>query len=199
MVQTNNSFLADKVALRAGHLPVDGAIRVLDCFGGEGKIWKAVRKITGRKIVVLPIDIHSYDDVSFSLPGDNRAYLDTLDLKKFNVIDLDAYGIPFEQLETVLRSDFNGTIFVTFIQTLFGALPYGLLCAVGFNEEMVKKCPTLFSKSGWKYFLEYLAGKWITQIWHRQHARKHYIGFNYAGVSAADYSNHQGDKLANPS
>jgi len=195
MVQTNNSFLADKVALRAAHLP-DGKIRVLDCYGGEEKIWKAVRKITGKKIISLPIDTKEYNETSFYLSGDNRAYLQSINLKNFDVIDLDAYGVPFDQLEMIFKSEFNGVVFVTFIQSIMGQLPLALLRSVGFTDEMIKKCPTLFGKSGWKYFLEYLSLRGIKKIWHRSHARKHYIGFSCADRSGADYSIHPGDRVA---
>ncbi|MFA5420332.1 MAG: hypothetical protein WC341_17900 [Bacteroidales bacterium] len=177
MAQTNNSYLADKVALRINHLP-DGNLKVLECYGGEGKIWKAVRKITGRKIITLSIEIENdNDDLGFYLPGDNRAYLETLDLKKFDVIDLDAYGVPFDQMEQVFKSGYHGVVFVTFIQSVMGMMPVGLLHAIGFKEEMIKKCPTLFWKLGWKYFQEYLSLRGVTKIWHRSHARKHYICF----------------------
>lgn len=199
MAQTNNSYLADKVALRAGHLPAGDHLRVLDCYAGEGKIWAAVRRLTGRRITVLPIDVKEYEETSFYLPGDNRAYLQTLDLNRFDVIDLDAYGVPFDQLEQVFSSGYQGVVFVTFIQSVMGQLPLGLLRAVGFSDEMVKKCPTLFGRSGWKYFLEYLSLRGVTRIWHRSHARKHYLGFSCAGVTGAGLDSQQGGKVANPS
>lgn len=199
MAQTNNSYLADKVALRAGHLPAGEHLRVLDCYGGEGKIWAAVKRLTGRRITVLPIDLREYEDNAFYLPGDNRAYLQSLDLHRFDVIDLDAYGVPFDQLEQVFESGFQGVVFVTFIQSIMGRLPTGLLEAVGFTHEMVEKCPTLFGKSGWKYFLEYLSRRGVKRIWHRSHARKHYLGFNCAAEPAADYSIRPGGRVADPS
>ena len=196
MVQTNNSYLSDKVALRMNHIPDKERLRVLDCYGGEGKIWTAVKKLTGRKITVLPIEIKEYNNASFHLPGDNRSYLQTLDLSKFDVIDLDAYGTPIEQLETLFERNYKGVVFVTFIQSIMGMLPYVLLRAVGFTDEMVKKCPTLFGKSGWKYFCEYLSLRGVKTIWHRYHARKHYIGFSCAGQSSAGCDNQQGGSLA---
>ena len=196
-IKTNNSFLADKVALRAGHLPEKELLRVLDCFGGEGRIWKAVRKLTGKKIVTLPIDIREYDNTDFYLPGDNRAYLSTLDLSKFDVIDLDAYSIPFDQLEQVFTSGFKGIVFATFIQSIMGNIPYDMLVKLGFSTEMIKKCPTLFVKSGWRYFTEYLALRGVKTIWHRQHDRKHYLGFNCAEQFDEDCNIRAGDKFAN--
>ena len=93
--KTANSFLADKVALRLAHLPEQKTVRVLDCFAGRGTIWAAVRKLAPeRDIRVLPIEIQPEEDTLFSLPGDNSRFLETLDLNRFDVIDLDPYGTP---------------------------------------------------------------------------------------------------------
>src|SRR5688572_25502525 len=93
--KTNNSYLADKVALRVAHMPKAGEVRVLDCYAGQGVIWRAVERLTGREIKVLGIDVNKPDELSgFRMPGDNRAYLEIIDLSRFDVVDLDAYGIP---------------------------------------------------------------------------------------------------------
>lgn len=173
MAQTDNSYLADKVALRLDHLP-DEPIKVLDCFGGMGKVWQAVKILSAKNISVLPIDIIDY---GFHLPGDNKSYLGSMNLEKFNVIDMDAYGIPYEQMKIILDRKYRGIVFVTFIQSVMGQMSYGLLYDIGFTSEMVKKSPVLFGARGWKYFLEWLSSYGITEIWHRSHNRKHYLGF----------------------
>lgn len=188
MAQTkvNNSFLKDKIALRINHLP-DGDLRVLDCFAGSGLIWQAIaRALPERSIKVLPIDTQPYDG-AFRLPGDNRRYLSELDLSRFNVIDLDAYGVPIEQLETIFERGYNGVVFVTFIQSAYGTMPYAALQAIGFSESQIEKCPTLFSERGWKYFREYLALRGVRRIVHRSRERKHYLAFNCAEEHVADY------------
>ncbi len=119
--KTNNSYLADKVALRVAHLPDREVLRVMDCYAGSGVVWSAVKKLTGRRIAVLPIDI-SADVDGFHLAGDNKQYLETMDLSRFDVIDLDAYGVPYDQLKIVLDRGFHGTVFVTFIQSVFGTV-----------------------------------------------------------------------------
>jgi len=172
--KTVHSYFADKVALRAGHLPVD-PVKVLDCYAGRGMVWAAVQKVTERKISVLPIDIADYG--VFHLPGDNRAYLDSIDLSRFNVIDLDVYGVPYEQLRSIFNRGFDGTVFVTFVQTIVGVMNRGLLYEVGFTEDMVKKIRTLFFRRGWQYFLDWLAMNGVEQIWHRSKDRKHYLAF----------------------
>jgi len=187
MAQTDNSYLADKAALRAGHLPESDEISVLDCYGGSGKVWKAVGRLVEKNIRVLPIEIKDYG--WFHLPGDNMKYLGSMDLSKFNVIDMDAYGIPYEQLKEIFDRGYKGTVFVTFIQSIFGSVNHEMLIDVGFTKDQIKKIPTLFGKRGWEYFLEWLGLHGVEKIWHRCHARKHYIGFNcVAGSSIGSHS-----------
>jgi hypothetical protein len=174
-VKTDNSFLVSKIMLRARHLPKD-PVRVLDCFAGTGLIWNGVIEQTGRDISVLPIDKRK--DISrFRLPGDNTRYLRTLDLSLFNVIDLDAYGVPYAQLATVFDRKWKGTVFVTFIQTMFGQLPTDLLTAVGFSTIQHEKIPTLLGTRGWQYFAQWMASRGVRRIHHMSHQRKHYCAF----------------------
>lgn len=183
MAQTDNSYIADKIALRCNHLPDKETITVLDCFGGKGVIWKGCVTKSGKKIRRLAIDTRK-DEIGFHLPGSNMAYLDTLDLSRFDVIDLDAYGVPYEQLKMLFRRGYKGAIFVTFIQTVMGAMPHGLLYDVGIPKEMIEKCPTIFYGSGWLYFLDWLAMNGVKKISHRSHDRKHYLYFSGAELSA---------------
>ncbi len=175
--QTDNSFLGDKIALRMSHLSEE-PIKVLDCFGGKGLVWQGVKILTKKDIKVLAID---KIDFGFHLPGDNVRYLQELDLSKFNVIDLDAYGVPLEQLDIIFEKSFTGMIFVTFIQSLMGGLPHKMLNDLGFSKKMIEKISTLYGKRGWQYFLEWLALKGVSKIWHRTKGRKHYLAFNLSG------------------
>jgi hypothetical protein len=158
--KTDNSFLRDKVQLRVNNLP-PGDLRVLDCYSGKGLIWAAVERITGRKIIILPIDKRPDKD-DFHLPGENLEYLETLDLSRFNVVDLDAYGIPFDQIDCLIRRGYQGTVFVTAIQSVMGRLPNSMLEAIGFTPVQIEKAPTLLCKRGFEYLLEYLASaRWL--------------------------------------
>lgn len=172
--KTHNSYLADKAALRIAHLPT-GKVSVLDCFGGMGLVWRAVAEKSGRDISVLSIDTVDYG--GYYLPGDNMAYLNSMDLSKYNVIDLDSYGVPYAQLKTVIGRAYMGHVFVTMTQALFGALPGGLLRDLGFTQKMINKSPALLYKRGWQYFCEWLALHGVGEISHRSHDRKHYLYF----------------------
>ncbi len=174
-----NSFLADKVYLRADHLP-EGEVTVLDCYAGQGLIWRGVAHVTGRRIRRLPIEMTA--SAEFHLPGDNRAYLGTIDLARFNVVDLDAYGVPYEQLRLLFKRGYRGTVFATFIQIGWSSLPHAMLLDLGFTDEMIMCSPVLCSKSSWEHFLEWLALRGVPHVWHRTHERKHYMAFTLNGT-----------------
>lgn len=193
MAQTDNSFLADKVMLRVNNLPETDPVRVLDCYGGFGLVWAWVRALTGRDIRVLGIDVR---EVGFALPGDNRAYLSTIDLSKFDVIDLDAYGIPFEQLEAILDRGFHGRIFVTFIQSVFGSLPHKMLYRLGYTKNMIDKIPTAFYKHGWEKIKLYLAMRGLKTVVSRSSKDKHYFYINCAEALASGLDNQTGGTVA---
>jgi hypothetical protein len=171
-IKTDNSFLREKVELRIRYLPKKDKIKVLDCFAGKGVIWSIIKsKVKDVDIQVVGIDLKEYGT---NLKGNNVKYLLGMDLSKFDVIDLDAYGIPYEQLEVLFKKDYHGTIFITFIQTLYGGLPYGMLEQIGFTRSMIEKCPTLFFKNGFEKFLEYLAKNGISDIIYIDKGNKKY-------------------------
>jgi hypothetical protein len=140
--------------------------------------------VTGREINTLPIDTTNSDGF-FYLPGDNRSFLSIIDLSRFNVVDLDAYGIPYDQLKILFDRGYKGCVFVTFIQTGWGAMPWGLLTDLGFSREMIERIPTLFAQRasgiGWGFFKEWLASHGVKTIRLRSgaagHSHRHYLFF----------------------
>lgn len=174
--QRDNTFLANKVALRLKHLPSQTPLYVLDAFAGNGVIWRAVEEATNTTIRRLGID-NKTTAKGATLIGDNVKFLRAMNLSQFNVIDLDAYGTPFRQLEALWGKTGRCAVFVTFIQTNEGTLHKGLLRSLGYSDRMVRKCPTLFSRHGFKKFKHYLANNGVKRIWHRSSFRKHYIFF----------------------
>ena len=98
--KTNNSYLAEKINLRLRHLPNKKSIEVLDCFAGKSVIWNRIKSKSNYNINVIGIDKIKYGN---NLNGDNVKYLKGMDLKRFDLIDLDAYGIPFKQLEIIFK------------------------------------------------------------------------------------------------
>lgn len=157
-LKTDNQHLDAKVQLRARHLPDKSVVSVLDCFHGEGVVWDAVRsKLPGRDIRVVGID-QRRGLGGLYLHGDNRKYLSSMDLDSYDVIDLDAYGCPFDQLEILFSRKIASqkTVFFTYCKVSLGMLPYGLLEAVGFPRRMVAKCPSLFGRNQMEKMEAYL-------------------------------------------
>jgi hypothetical protein len=173
LVKTDNSYLEDKIQLRLGMLPAKD-ITVLDCYGGYGHIWKEIAKRFPHKIKRTGID---KEKRPHTLQGDNLKWLLSLDLSKYDVIDLDAYGIPYEQLRVLFRRGYRGVVFVTAIQSVMGQLPKRMLSDHGISGRAFSLCPTIWGKVGFELLLGYLAENGVESIRHRGYSRKHYFGF----------------------
>ena len=175
--KTNNSFLRNKIELRINHIPEKAVIKVLDCFAGRSEIWRRIKAITGKKIVYIPVEKTAYDFGAYFHENSLKT-LENIDIHKFDVIDIDAYGVPFAHVNLILKKKFKGVVFVTFIQSVKGEMPADLLMAAGFSVNQIDICGAMLWKSGWNYFLEYLAMNGIKEVYHRSWSRKHYFMFN---------------------
>ena len=164
--KTDNSFFETKVRLRSENLPKKTTIEVLDCFAGTGAIWRRVRDVVqDRKILVLSMDKKNVSG-RLGLVGDNVKFLASMDLRRFDVIDLDAYGSPFAQLKLILAKPLKPgmVIFATFIQSIMGILPHQLLGDLGYTRMMVAKMPTLFCRHGRAKLLAWLGNRGIKSV-----------------------------------
>ncbi len=180
-VRTDNSHLAEKVQLRLDYLPKKKTVRVLSCYFGRNVVWNTVAALSpSRTIRVTGMDIVKGLPGAY-LPGDNRKYLANMDLSGFDLIDLDAYGIPFEQLALVLDNHTarGKGAFITAIQTHHGALPHKLLLHLGFTKKMLQKAPTLFYTDGIGKLLRFMAEKGVKWVegYNTPGKRKNYLFF----------------------
>lgn len=143
--KSDNSHLAEKVWLRIDHSP-PGPLSVLDAYGGKGVIWKEVKK---HRDVTKYIAIEKERGKNIAaLCGKNEKLLPILDLSEFNVIDLDAYGVPVEQFEAVMANKTlqPGTaIFATCILSSMGTPPHELGKYIGFTGQVMSKAKYLFN------------------------------------------------------
>lgn len=167
------------------NLPAKRTIRVLDCFHGQGTIWRNIdNRLTNKKIIVLGIDKNK-DFMSRALVGDNVRYLATMDLSQFDIIDLDAWGVPFRQLQVIANNPTSAgcLVFATLIQARFAGLPKKMLSLLGYTPNMVNKVPLLFRRNGIEKWLQYLALydiKWV-KLYSDKPKRKHYMAFVMPG------------------
>lgn len=176
--QTDNSFLDIKIQLRADYLPNKKNISVLDCYSGNGTIWTIIKsRFPDRTFEIVRLEKKITADGIY-LNVDNEKYLASIELNDFDIIDLDAYGVPYKQLKILFQKGYKGIVFVTFIQSGMGRLPNGLLYDLGYSKQMVKKIPTLFSKNGLEKFKNFLWLNGIKRINYYQVLRKTYLHFN---------------------
>lgn len=151
-------------------------VKVLECFSGDGIIWDEVRKSTDKKIIILRMD-QKPDKVGVYLKGDNLKFIKSMDLSVYDIIDLDAYGSPFKQLEIVFEKQYNGFVHCTFIQSGMGRLDDKMLIRLGYSKSMIDKASTLFSKNGLQKFERYLTLCGIRTIKGFFIERKNYFWF----------------------
>jgi hypothetical protein len=165
MKQTDNSFTDGKVQLRLDalqHVKKD-SVSILEAFGGDGVIWNLVKQQSDKNISILRIDKKT-DKKGIYLKGDNLKFLKSIDLSVFDIIDLDAYGSPFNQLEILFRRRYKGLVICTYIQTGMGQINKKLLEKLGYTGAMINKCPTLFSRNPFPKMLNYLSISGIKEI-----------------------------------
>jgi len=179
--KTDNSFFEAKLRLRLDNLPEGKTLEVLDCFAGTGSLWRAVQQKSQEcKISVLSMDRKS-DPARLGLVGDNLKFLASMDLRRFDVMDLDAYGSPFAQLKMILTKPLKPgvVVFGTFIQSIMGMLPHQLLGDLGYSPAMVRKMPMLFCRHGRAKLLAWLANHGVksVKIYSTADGRKNYFSF----------------------
>lgn len=148
---TDNSHFYEKVKLRLkaiAEIPKD-EVSILECYAGKGLLYAEVKKHTSKKVHIVSIEKERGKN-PFALSGDNLKFLPTLDLEKFDIIDLDAYGIPTEQIKIIADRGWHGLLVVTCIkQRLGGGIPNILLKQID-GVKIAHKCITLFAP----YFFE---------------------------------------------
>jgi len=178
-IKTNNdlSLINAKIQLRINSIEhLKGQIKVLELFGGEGILWNEVKKLTGKDILILGIDKNKYKRVQ--LQGDNLKFIDSLNLQEFDVIDADAWGSPFYQVEKIFSKNYKGIVHCTFIQTMMGGLSKEMLLRLGYTETMLSKIKSVFNKNGIEKFKNYLAQNGVTEINIVTDNKKNYLFFN---------------------
>jgi hypothetical protein len=173
--QTDNSHFEEKIKLRINNLPEINPLRVLDMFSGDGLLWSQIKARTEREIFLLRVE-KKKGKKGIYLLGDNLKF--RINPADYDIVDIDAYGIPFSQMEKILRHPFPPkVVFITWIQSQWGVLPIDLLNLLGYSKAMVKKIPTLFNRNGHQKLMDYLGllGVKKVKMYHSEDLRKNYL------------------------
>lgn len=157
-MKTDNSHLNEKVNLRLDCVDMveKDTVRVLELFAGKSILWTHVKnERPQRDIKVLSIEKQKGKN-PLAIEADNLKVIDSIDLDRFDIIDIDAYGVPFAQLEKIFKRNYHGIVVVTFISSMFGMLPKKLLEINKVTPKMIEKIPTIFSPKLLEYMENYL-------------------------------------------
>jgi hypothetical protein len=163
--KTNNddNWKQFKIDLRLQSLPDKKEINVLECYGGEGILWNEVKKLApGKKIKVLSMDKNKYKKVQ--LQGNNEKFIRSLDVNKFDLIDLDAWGNPFDLLEFIINQGYSGVIHITEINSTLGCIKNLVLNEAGITSNMYRTCQTIFKSKQERLNFNYLYSRGIKKI-----------------------------------
>lgn len=146
----HNTHLAEKIELRVSAVNEITAtgIKVLDAFHAEGDLWKAVAKETDKSIMITGIEIDKTKKSSeFVIYGDNKKILSAINLSIYDLIDLDAYTSPYEQMKAIHKNPTlrPGTVIV-YTKIMNGMLFSKKLIEEIIPKAMIKKIPMYFGK-----------------------------------------------------
>ncbi len=157
---TDNANLAKKIGLRVTATEHIENKKVLDLFAGENKIWKNIP--TERYY-----GVEKEKGKGKNLHLDNRKIIGALDLSGFNVIDCDAYGIPYEQIEMLFENPTlqSGTVIIfTCISGVLNRLCVKAIKDYGIQKQY-KRSRVLFNKYSRDMFLSMLYNHGVRKIW----------------------------------
>lgn len=141
--KTDNSHFAAKVALRMEAIKNLESVNVLDCFAGNNLIWKKIPHDS-----YLGIEKQKGKG-ELNIYGDNVKIIKSLDLSNYNVIDLDAYGIPGEQMIEIMENKTLAdevVIIYTATAMAFSNCSKKFIEKIGIEYDTWNKCRTLWNK-----------------------------------------------------
>lgn len=146
----DNKYTQLKTGIRLALVDALGKrdIKVLDAYSGQGVMWKEIRAARPDvKFHITSIDqkITGRTDV---IRGNNLNIMPSLPLSEFDIIDLDAYGQPTEQLALVAELAPNVPVVVTVIQTNIGTTPYKVLQSIGIPPQWEEEVRQVFRNVG---------------------------------------------------
>lgn len=157
--KTDNDCIEDKIALRKFATQNIDKKKVLDLFAGENLLWKT---IPTERYYGVEIEKNKGQNAH----GDNLKFIPTLNLSEYNIIDLDSYGIPFNQIYTLYanRTLKKGTVIIfTAITNKMSGVNKSCL-KIFKMERMYRKCKVLINSKAMELFYAFLEMKGVKKI-----------------------------------
>lgn len=177
-IKINNSYLEDKIIIRLENLPAKKSIKVLECFGGENKIWQEV-KVRSKGIEISVDSVDKFINNNSNVTVDTYRILPSINPNDYDIIDVDCWGSPYKALKIIFsRPGFDRSkviIFYTKIQ-MYGLINKELFLGIGITEKQYKKSRIIFAR-----FAEIAFDSWLYKNGYREKYEK-IIGKKCYGV-----------------
>ena len=157
--KTDNKSIGNKIFIRKQAIKSLSEVNVLDLFGGRNVLWNNIP--TNRYY-----GVESEKNKGQNLCADSHHVLASLDLSKYNVIDVDSYGISFDIYKYLLTDSRvqNGTIVLyTAITNEFTKIQNAAKDEFGFRK-FYDKAPSLFNARAIEFFYEMLAKYGVEEV-----------------------------------
>lgn len=142
-VKTNNARGTAKAEIRESVFNLlDGERNTLEVFCGAGEMYRSVWHKSDR---YTGIDKQKYFDERHTVCGDALKALRLVEISKYNIFDIDAYGSPYEALQYILKfvGDHKKVAFVltdgTNIDLKMGRLSKGMRFFTGLDFHVAKR------------------------------------------------------------
>lgn len=177
--KTDNKSIYDKIFIRKQAIQGIEHVKVLDLFAGRNVLWNNIP-------TEYYFGIDAQNGKGKNLVADSHTVFDALDLSRFNVIDVDSYGISFDIYKKILqRKDLqSGTVIIyTAITNEFTKIRNEAKEEFGF-KNFYDKAPSLFNARAIEFFYEMLAIYEIREVNYyeiRDRFKKHYGYFKVNG------------------
>lgn len=137
-IKTDNMHEAEKVALRVLAVTELGEprdIHVLDAYHGHGHVWRAVERVLPEGWNVHLFAVDNQARRASTLKVDNVRLLASIDLARFDLIDLDAYGWPVHQLIHCAGRAPDVPVLTTRSTKAISRVPTRVLTDIGINWQ----------------------------------------------------------------
>lgn len=99
--KTDNAAVKEKESIRLMAFDHIGAVGVVEFFSGSGEMY---RSVWSRSKMYLGVDRRKFFDERNTICGDCSTEARKIDLSKYNVFDIDAYGSPYTVINNILNN-----------------------------------------------------------------------------------------------
>lgn len=157
---TDNSHFELKLEIRRRATEGLKEINVLDLYAGENRLWSTMH--TDR---YYGVDIQRFKGLN--VVADNARVLEAIDLRAYNVLDMDAYGVPDRQIGVMFRNrtlQAGTRVVFTSITGAMNGTSLNLCKYYGLTR-IYQKAKTMVARQTDELFLGYLYDHGIKTMW----------------------------------